>query len=132
MIGCANANASWHWGVTLRGTTRAGNMCKEATVRNTAQALSEDSGWWRRAEEETHHALTEAAHELSDEAARTIEYLALLCGALARDAGLDEDNVAALATSVRERVKYDHGIITGHMAPLMRAGYHGAGAAPDA
>ncbi len=98
---------------------------------HAAQALMDDSGWWRRADDETHHRLTEAAHELSDEAARTIEYLALLCGVVARDAGWGEDDTAALAGSIRERVRYDHGVITDHAASLLLAGYHGDGDATE-
>jgi len=116
---------------SLRDDEAHRQRVKEATMGNTAQALMGDSGWWRRAGDETHHRLTEAAHELSDEAARTIEYLALLCGVVARDAGWDEDDVAALAASVRERVRYDHGIITDHAASLLLAGYRGVGDAPD-
>jgi hypothetical protein len=87
--------------------------------------------WWRRIAEGTHDALTDAAHELSDEAARTMQYLALLCGSLARDAGWREDDVEGLAAAVRERVAYDYGTITDHIATLLRTGYRGSPDAPD-
>jgi hypothetical protein len=82
-------------------------------------------------EEGTHHALTDAAHELSDETARTMQYLALLCGTLARDAGWDEDEVKVLATTVRECVAYDDGSGSDHVAALLLTGYHGIGDASD-
>jgi hypothetical protein len=91
----------------------------------------DERDWWRRVEEGTHHALTDAAHELSDESARTVQYLALLCGTLARDAGWDEDEVKVLATTVRERVAYDHGIVTDHVAALLLTGYRGIGDGAD-
>jgi hypothetical protein len=100
-------------------------------MQDATRILMDESDWWRRVEEGTHHALTDAAHELSDETARTMQYLALLCGALARDAGWCEGDVKALATTVRERIAYDHGIVTNHVATLLLTGYRGSGDAPD-
>jgi antitoxin component HigA of HigAB toxin-antitoxin module len=68
---------------------------------------------------------------VSDETARTNQYLALLCGALTRDAGWDEDQVKVLAITVRERVAYDYGVVTEHVAALLLTGYHGLGDASD-
>ena len=100
-------------------------------MRDATRILMDERDWWRRVEEGTHHALTDAAHELSDETARTVQYLALLCGALARDAGWDEDQVKVLAITVRERVAYDYGIVTDHVTALLLTGYHGLGDASD-
>jgi hypothetical protein len=91
----------------------------------------DERDWWRRVEAGTHYALTDAAHELSDETARTMQYLALLCGTLARDAGWDEDEVKLLASTVRERITYDYGIVTDRVAALLLTGYHGIGDASD-
>jgi hypothetical protein len=79
--------------------------------------------WWRRVEDETHGVLTNLAHELSDETALVLEYLALLCGALVHDAGWDEHALKALTDSMRERVPYDYGLITTHVASLVLTGY---------
>lgn len=76
-------------------------------MTDAARILMDERDWWRRIDDEQHGALTEAVHELSDEAARTLQYLALLCGAIARDAGWDEDSAQALAASLRERVACD-------------------------
>jgi hypothetical protein len=100
-------------------------------MRDATRILTDERDWWRRVEERTHHALTDAAHELSDEAARTMQYLALLCGTLARDAGWGEDDVEVLAATVRERVAYDYGTITDHVAVLLLTGYREIGDAPD-
>ncbi len=94
-------------------------------MQDATRTLMGERDWWRRVEEDTHHALTDAAHELSDESARTTQYLALLCGALTRDAGYSEDDVTALAASIRERVSYDYGVITDRAASLLLAGYRG-------
>jgi hypothetical protein len=98
---------------------------KEASVQNETQILIGQQDWWRRVEDETHDALTNLAHELSDETARTLEYLALLCGALALDAGWDESGIKALTASIGERVPYDYGIITKHVVSLVLTGYRG-------
>jgi hypothetical protein len=100
-------------------------------MQDATRLLMDERDWWRRVEEGRHHALTDAAHELSDETARTVQYLALLCGTLARDAGWGEDEVKVLATTVRERVAYDYGIVTDHVAALLLTGYHGLGDASD-
>ena len=100
-------------------------------MRDATGILMDEREWWRRVEDGTHHRLTDAAHELSDEAARTMQYLALLCGTLARDAGWGEDDVEVLAASVRERVAYDYGIITDHVAALLLTGYRGIRDSPD-
>jgi hypothetical protein len=100
-------------------------------MRDSTRILMDERDWWRRVEAGTHHALTDAAHELSDETARTMQYLALLCGALARDAGWGEDEVKVLATTVRERLAYDHGIVTDHVAALLLTGYRGIGDGAD-
>lgn len=94
-------------------------------MQDATHTLMAERDWWRRVDDDLHGALTDVAHELSDEAARTLQYLALLCGALACDAAWGEDEVNALATSIRERVTYDHGIVTDRAAALLRAGYHG-------
>jgi hypothetical protein len=94
-------------------------------MQDETHRLVAELDWWRRVKEETGDTLTGAAQELSDEAARTIEYLALLCGTLARDAGWGEDDVQALAASVRERVAYDYGIITDPVAGLLLSAYRG-------
>jgi hypothetical protein len=96
-------------------------------MRDATRILMDERDWWRRVEEGTHHALTDAGHELSDETARTMQYLALLCGTLARDAGWGEDDVKALATTVRERIADDYGIVTDHVAALLLTGYRGIG-----
>ena len=100
-------------------------------MRDATGLLMDEHDWWRRVEEGTHHALTDAAHELSDETARTVQNLALLCGTLARDAGWGEDEVKVLASTVRERITYDYGIVTDHVAALLLTGYRGIGDAPD-
>jgi hypothetical protein len=99
---------------------------KEASVHNETQILMGQHDWWRRVEDETHGVLTNLAHELSDETARTLEFVALLCGTLARDAGWGESDIKALTTSIRERVPYDIGIITKHVASLVLTGYRGS------
>ena len=50
---------------------------------------------------------------------------------LAHDAGWDEDEVKVLASTVRERITYDYGIVTDHVAALLLTGYHGLGDASD-
>ena len=100
-------------------------------MRDATRLLMAERDWWHRVEEGIHHALTVAAHDLSDETARTVQNLALLCGTLARDAGWDEDEVKLLASTVRERITYDYGIVTDHVAALLLTGYHGIGDASD-
>ena len=95
-------------------------------MHNETHILMGQHDWWRRVEDEIHAVLTDLAHDLSDETARTLEYLALLCGTLACDAGFDERNVKALTASIRERVAYDRGIITKHVASLVLTGYRGS------
>jgi hypothetical protein len=85
--------------------------------------LPHERDWWRRVEEGTHGALTAAAHELPDETARALEYLALLCGTLTHDAGWGEEEAKVLAATVHERVGYDLGIITDHVTALLLTGY---------
>jgi hypothetical protein len=85
-----------------------------------------DDGWWRRFDDEDHGKLTSAAHELSDETARILEYLALLCGTLVHDSGWDEDAVRMLIAGIRERVYYCPDIITGPVNSLLLTGYRGS------
>jgi hypothetical protein len=84
-----------------------------------------NDGWWRRFDDEDHGKLTTAAHELSDETARILEYLALLCGALVHDSGWDEDAVRMLIAGIRERVYYCPNIITDPVISLLLTGYRG-------
>jgi len=88
-----------------------------------ARKLLRDRNWWRRVEDETHLELTGAAHEISDETARALQYLALLCGALTHDAGWGEDEVTALAATIRRRVGYNLNSITNHVALLLLTGH---------
>jgi hypothetical protein len=94
-------------------------------VKDETHILLENDGWWRRVDDEDHGKLTSAAHELSDETARMLEYLALLCGTLVHDSGWDEDAVKMLIVGIRERVCYCPDIITDPVATLLLTGYHG-------
>jgi hypothetical protein len=92
-------------------------------MANETPILMGQYDWWRRVEDETHGALSNLAHELSDETARLLEYLALLCGTLAYDVGWDARTLSALTDSIREQVRYDSGLITKHVAALVLTGY---------
>lgn len=103
-------------------------------MQDATRTLMGERDWWRRVGEERHYALTDAAHELSDESARAMQLLALCCGALTHDAGWGEDDVTALVSAVRERIPYACGVITDHVESLIHAGYRGRGdidSAPD-
>jgi len=97
----------------------------EEDMQDSTRRLMDEPEWWRRVGEETHHTLTDTAHELSDETARTLQLLALLCGALTHDAGWSADDVQALIATVGERLPYVPTIITDEVAALLRTGYRG-------
>lgn len=99
-------------------------------MRDETRILMGERDWWRRIDDETHDALTDAAHELSDEAARVMQYLALLCGALAHDAEWSEEDIEVLVSTVRERIAYDYGIISNRVESLLLTGYRGSAGAP--
>lgn len=56
-------------------------------VEDETHTLMGNTDWWRRVEEEAYATLTDAAHDLSDEKARILQYVALLCGVIATTAG---------------------------------------------
>ncbi len=95
-------------------------------MEDETHILMGNDGWWRRVEEAVHDTLTSTAHELPDETARILEYLALLFGALAHDQGLSEDDVRRLVAAIRERVVYCPDIIIDPVVSLVLAGYRGS------
>jgi hypothetical protein len=96
---------------------------KENAMRKATDAFLGDREWWRLVDEATHYSLTDVAHECSDETARALQYLALLCGTLTRDAGWSEDAVAALAGALNDPSVHTMSMITDQIARLMHAGY---------
>jgi hypothetical protein len=94
-------------------------------MEDKTRILLGNDGWWRSFDDEDHGKLTSAAHELSDETARMLEYLTLLCGALAHDSGWDEDAVRILIAGIRERVYYCPDIIIDPVVSLLLNGYRG-------
>jgi hypothetical protein len=92
-------------------------------MREATDALLGDRQWWRLVDEATHYTLTDVAHECSDETARALQYLALLCGTLTRDAGWSEDALAALVDALNDPSVHTLPMITDQVARLMRAGY---------
>ena len=94
-------------------------------MEDETRILLENDGWWRRVDDEDHGTLTSTAHELSDETARILEYLALLCGTLIHDSGWDEDAVKILIAGIWKCVYYCPDIITDPVISLLLTGYRG-------
>ncbi len=85
------------------------------------EQLLDERDWWRRVDDEQHGVLCDYMHELSDEGARCVEYLALLCGALAHDRGLSPQDLEGMINGLAKAVYSE--LLAEHVAPLIRAAY---------